>query len=233
MAVDESGAWTIYGRSARQLRTDSLAGAIQTAESELEKLGKPRDAWNLIKVSFDGTDSPWFGEHPDKMRIVLGDGARRGAVEPKAYRQAKIGAVAHAALEHVDDPAVMAVAFRFIEQYRQREIVSESGERGGCGGRGRPKKQHVALFWRVADLLEKRRRPVTPASVRVLLKGPWQKIAFELGDPLSDIVNVNVRGSVIDVEYTENWRRRGRRQTAFVEIDEDALKKALRRRVAK
>jgi len=136
--------------------------------------------------------------------------------------------------EHVRQERRTLTDLRLVERGRAEmlEWVSrEPGRKGGQHGKGKPKQPHTALFWRAGDFLEQNGQVVTPATVRKLLPR-WQQLA-EIGDPLPDIVDVNVRGSVIDIEYSQAWAARRPHRTRFIEINDDALGKALARRPAR
>ncbi len=105
------------------------------------------------------------------------------------------------------------------------------GARGGHGGLGKSKRPHSALIRRAVSLIRRSSVEVKPALVRQVLKRHWQPLAHELGDPLREIVSVNVPpGGGLEIEYTAEWAvKHLRKDTRFVELSAKALEQAIKR----
>jgi hypothetical protein len=166
------------------------------------------------------------GEGSDGHRLALETAAfARAALQSERSTPAKMARVDEVAIVYAE-----ALAGREPALSQVNAIHAAQGASGGRAGKGRVKRQHTELIRRAADLLERNGRSPTPAHVRNMLKVGWRQLASDMGDPLADIVRVNVRGSVIDIEYTTRWAARRAKKSVFVEIDDDALAKALSRR---
>lgn len=113
-----------------------------------------------------------------------------------------------------------------------RRIHQERGAGGGSAGRGNRSNSTTRCSgtW---PICWKRMGTRHPAGVRNAIKTVgWERLKEEWKDPPPDVLQMNVRGSVIDVEYTTPWAKRHHRRTRFVEIDDAALTKTLNHRSA-
>jgi hypothetical protein len=109
-------------------------------------------------------------------------------------------------------------------------FVSEAGFHGGKAGEGKTKRQHSDLMRRAVQALGDKKIDPSLGLVRDVLRLQWQTLAYEVGDPLREIVDVAVpKQGPIRIEYTAAWAAKRRPRTVFVDLDNDALKKAISR----
>lgn len=109
------------------------------------------------------------------------------------------------------------------------------GRKGGQAGRGGTKRPHTELIRRARKRLTTLGGACSPTTVMNLLarENEWRFLVFEDGDPLNEIVRVEVDDKdggehFLYIEYTQAYaeRHRGKR---IVEISTTALKRNLQR----
>lgn len=145
------------------------------------------------------------------------EGGRRGAPPPP------VPAITDA--ERREEPLMRALR----ERFQLRRQVRERAATGGHHGAGKAKRPHTDLIRRAVAALAEKKVEVSAANVRLMLKSGWNKLAFEWGDPLRDIVDVRVlEKGPIEIEYTSAWATK-HRADRFVRLDRAALKKQIDR----
>jgi len=219
----DADAQLLFRKTGRQFRVDYLTCVIRDVEQWLVKAGKPRDAWKTIAVHFDGTASPTIGyDHRTRLalgkrdyRIVREHGRRVGVEELQPYWRAKVAAIAHAALDHIDDPAVMFVVGKEVQQYHLGDVFpvvrrlaigraqSKRGKAGGLKGRGIGKRAHTNLIRTASEYAG------SPETVQVVaaLAADWEAIRdmlerSGLSCPITD-VRVRAQARTVTFEYED------------------------------
>jgi len=142
-------------------------------------------------------------------------------------RAEQMGAIGdHAELLH---KSLLAYKVERQDERKANKVVKDRGAKGGQRGAGTAKRPHTELIRRAVSALIEGQRAVTTAHVRLLLKTRWQKLAYEWGDPLSDIVDVRVSDNgPIRVEYTARWASKHRNKR-FVEMGAKVLNAQIKR----
>jgi hypothetical protein len=213
-----------------------LTRTARRAQTALGKLGvRARNVRYHVGIGYSGGklgvfERPTCGEreilHIKAAKHQLPKGVHLFAVAFEVARNGLLWLdhclVREATRALTDAQAMLAVA-------THRSEMTNRSRTGGRGGAGKPKRSHTELIRRAVQALVEKHLEVSAANVRLLLKSGWEKLALEWGDPLREIVEVQVRqeGPVI-IEYTAKWAvaHRGKR---LVELDADALDKAIAR----